>query len=132
MRELHGDARDLLNEANNSDLVKAQVSTGSALLDVPQGRVDYSFGDIHPFGNPHYQVDPESGRQMARNIFNALAYVGAPDKDYFAQNLATFESQLTAAKKTWNTAMAPFAGTRFIPYPRCDLCTELWLRGDQR
>lgn len=109
-------ARDLVNEANNSALVKAQVSTGIALLDVPQGRVDYSFGDIHPFGNPHYQLDPESGRQMARNIFNALVYVDAPDKDYFAQNLATFELQLTAAEKRWTAAMAPFAGTRFIPY----------------
>jgi zinc/manganese transport system substrate-binding protein len=109
-------ARDLVNEANNSELVKAQVSTGITLLDVPQGRVDYSFGDIHPFGNPHYQLDPESGRQMARNIFNALVYVDAPDKDYFAQNLATFESQLTAAEKRWTAAMAPFAGSKFIPY----------------
>jgi len=109
-------ARDLVNEANNSELVKAQVSTGIALLDVPQGRVDYSFGDIHPFGNPHYQLDPESGRQMSRNICNALVYVDAPDKDYFTQNLATFEDQLTAAEKRWNAAMAPFAGTKFIPY----------------
>jgi zinc/manganese transport system substrate-binding protein len=109
-------ARDLVNEANNSELVKAQVSTGIALLDVPQGRVDYSFGDIHPFGNPHYQLDPESGRQMARNICNALVYVDAPDKDYFTQNLATFEAQLTAAEKRWTAAMAPFAGYKFIPY----------------
>ena len=109
-------ARDLVNEANNSALVKAQVSTGIALLDVPQGRVDYSFGDIHPFGNPHYQLDPELGRQMARNICNALVYVDAPDKDYFMQNLASFEAQLTAAEKRWTAVMAPFAGTKFIPY----------------
>ncbi len=109
-------ARDLVTEANNSELVKAQVSPGIALLDVPQGRVDYSFGDIHPFGNPHYQLDPESGRQMARNICNALVYVDAPDKEYFTQNLATFEAQLTAAEKRWTAAMAPFAGTKFIPY----------------
>lgn len=109
-------ARDLVNEANNGELVKAQVSTGIALLDVPQGRVDYSFGDIHPFGNPHYQLDPESGRQMARNIFNALVYVDAGDKDYFAQNLATFEAQLTAGEKRWSAEMAPFADSKFIPY----------------
>jgi len=109
-------ARDLVNEANNADLVKAQVSSGIMLLDVPQGRVDYSFGDIHPFGNPHYQLDPEAGRQMAKNIFNALVYVDAADKDYFAQNLATFDTLLTAAEKKWTAEMAPFAGTKFIPY----------------
>jgi zinc/manganese transport system substrate-binding protein len=109
-------ARDLVNEANNTDLVKAQVSSGIALLDVPQGRVDYSFGDIHPFGNPHYQLDPEAGRQMAKNIFNALVYVDAADKDYFAQNLAAFDTLLTAAEQKWTAEMAPFAGTKFIPY----------------
>lgn len=109
-------ARDLVNEANNANLVKAQVSSGIALLDVLQGHVDYSFGDIHPFGNPHYQLDPESGRQMARNIFNALVYVDAADKDYFAQNLATFEARLTEAEKKWHAEMMPFAGRKFIPY----------------
>lgn len=109
-------ARDLVNEANNANLVKAQVSSGIPLLDVPQGRVDYSFGDIHPYGNPHYQLDPEDGRLMARNIFNALVYVDAADKDYFARNLAEFEARLTEAEKKWSTQMAPFAGARFIPY----------------
>jgi len=109
-------ARDLVNEANNANLVKAQVSSGIPLLDVPQGRVDYSFGDIHPYGNPHYQLDPEDGRLMARNIFNALVYVDAADKDYFARNLAEFEARLTEAEKKWSAQMAPFAGARFIPY----------------
>lgn len=109
-------ARDLVNEANNANLVKAQVSTGISLLDIPQGRVDYSFGDIHPFGNPHYQLDPESGRQMAKNIFNALTYVDPADKAYFAQNLDAFEARLTTSEAKWTVAMAPYAGTKFIPY----------------
>ena len=109
-------ARDLVAEANNANLVKAQVATGIPLLDVPQGHVDYSFGDIHPFGNPHFQLDPEAGRQMAKNVFNALAYVDPADKPYFAQNLAAFESRLSDAEKKWTAEMAPFAGVKFIPY----------------
>jgi len=109
-------ARDLVNEANNSSLVKAQVSYQIPLLDVPQGRVDYSFGDIHPYGNPHYQLDPEDGRIMARNIFNALAYSDPADKQYFAANLAAFEHRLSAAEANWRTEMAPYAGVKFVPY----------------
>jgi len=109
-------ARDLVNQANNSNLVKAQVSYQIPLLDVPQGHVDYSFGDIHPYGNPHYQLDPECGRIMARNIFNALAYTDPADKDYFAANLAAFDSQLTAAEAKWHAEMAPYAGAKFVPY----------------
>jgi zinc/manganese transport system substrate-binding protein len=109
-------SRDLVNEANNSNLVKAQVSVGIPLMDVPKGRVDYSFGDIHPYGNPHYQLDPEAGRVMAQNVFNALSYTDPADKDYFAGNLKTFDDQLSAAEKKWDAEMAPFAGTAFIPY----------------
>jgi len=109
-------ARDLVNESNNSNLIKAQVSYQIPLLDVPEGKVDYSFGDIHPYGNPHYQLDPEDGRIMAQNISNALAYADPADKAYFAQNLAAFDDRLTAAEQKWRAAMAPFAGDKFIPY----------------
>jgi zinc/manganese transport system substrate-binding protein len=109
-------ARDLINEANNPNLIKAQVSYQVPLLDVPSGHVDYSFGDIHPYGNPHYQLDPEDGRIMARNIFNAMAYADPAAKDYFAANLAAFNDRLTAAEKKWNAEMAPYAGRKFIPY----------------
>lgn len=109
-------ARDLVNEANNANLVKAQVSVGVPLLDVPKGRVDYSFGDIHPYGNPHYQLDPEDGRIMAQNIFNALAYADPADRDYFATNLKAFDERLTSAEAKWRTEMTPFAGAKFIPY----------------
>jgi zinc/manganese transport system substrate-binding protein len=109
-------ARDLVNESNNANLVKAQVSYQIPLMDVPQGKVDYSFGDIHPYGNPHYQLGPEDGRIMARNIFDALAYTDPADKAYFAKNLAAFDERLTAAEKKWQAEMAPFAGTKFIPY----------------
>jgi ABC-type Zn uptake system ZnuABC Zn-binding protein ZnuA len=109
-------ARDLVNQANNPNLVKAQVSYQIPLLDIPQGHVDYSFGDIHPYGNPHYQLDPECGRIMARNIFNALSYTDPADKDYFAANLAAFDAQLSAAETKWHAEMAPYAGVKFVPY----------------
>lgn len=109
-------ARDLVNEANNAQLIKAQVSYGVPLLDVPTGRVDYSFGDIHPYGNPHYQLDPDDGKVMARNITNALSYADPADKDFFAANLKSFDDRLSKAEEKWRSEMAPFAGTKFIPY----------------
>ncbi len=109
-------ARDLVSEANNADLIKADVSYQVPLLDVPTGRVDFSFGDIHPYGNPHYQLDPEDGRVMARNIFNAMAYADPADKDYFAGNLNAFDKRLDEAEARWRAAMAPFAGIKFISY----------------
>src|SRR5215510_12057371 len=42
------------------------ASTAIKVLDTPQGNVDRSMGDVHPLGNPHYWLDPENGRRIAR------------------------------------------------------------------
>src|ERR1700690_2126860 len=88
-------ARDVVTASDNANLVKAEIYHGIKLLDVPKGNVDYSFGDIHPFGNPHFQLDPEAGRIMAKNIETALVEVDPADKAYFDKNLADFEKKLT-------------------------------------
>ena len=33
-------------------------------IQVPEGPVDRSMGDVHPFGNPHYTLDPSSIKPM--------------------------------------------------------------------
>jgi ABC-type Zn uptake system ZnuABC Zn-binding protein ZnuA len=109
-------ARDLVNAANNPNLVKAEIYHGIPLLDVPKGNIDYSFGDIHPYGNPHFQLNPEDGRIMARNICKALVYVDSGDKTTFEKNLADFESNLSKAEARWHAEMAPYKGYAFIPY----------------
>lgn len=109
-------ARDLVSASNNPDLQKAEIYHGIQLLDVPGGHIDYSFGDIHPNGNPHFQLAPEDGRIMARNIEKALESVDPADKDTFDKNLADFERKLTTAEARWQRQMAPFKEAGFIPY----------------
>ncbi|MDE2490018.1 MAG: zinc ABC transporter substrate-binding protein [Elusimicrobia bacterium] len=109
-------ARDLVDAAHNPDLIKAQIYQGVPLLDKPTGRVDYSLGDIHPYGNPHFQLNPEDGRIMARNIEKALAYADPADASLFAANLKSFEKDLTKAETRWNAEMAPFKGDAILPY----------------
>jgi len=66
----------LMEVANNSKILPSQAgnidcSVGIQVLEVPRS-VDRSEGDVHPKGNPHYNLDPLSGRIMARNIANGL------------------------------------------------------------
>src|SRR5829696_3246404 len=42
------------------------VSSVIRVLDRPAGNVDRSMGDVHALGNPHYWLDPENGRRIAR------------------------------------------------------------------
>src|SRR5215210_4443915 len=46
------------------------VSRAATVLDRPSGNVDRSLGDVHALGNPHYWLDPENGRRIAR-LFQA-------------------------------------------------------------
>src|SRR5438874_100844 len=39
--------------------------------DVPQS-TDHSAGDVHPYGNPHYMLDPVMAKKAVESIYNAL------------------------------------------------------------
>src|SRR5215469_10326680 len=44
------------------------ASQFSEILEIPQGAVTRAEGDVHPLGNPHYWLDPDNGRRIARGI----------------------------------------------------------------
>ena len=49
------------------------ASNGCDILERPTGTVTRAMGDVHPYGNPHYWLDPENGRIIARAIAGKLA-----------------------------------------------------------
>src|SRR4051812_25942961 len=67
---------------------------------------DRAQGDIHPNGNPHYWLDPENGRLMARSIAARLSQIDPEGKATYDANLAAFEKQLTAKESEWSAKMA--------------------------
>ncbi|PYT32995.1 MAG: zinc ABC transporter substrate-binding protein [Acidobacteria bacterium] len=88
------------------------------ILEIPTGQVTRAMGDVHPLGNPHYWLDPENGRRMAKAIQQKLAELRPEDAAYFAQREADFERRLTDSEKRWDTAMAPYRGRKVITYHR--------------
>jgi len=75
-------------------------------------------GDVHPSGNPHYWLDPDNGRIIAKSIAGALARIAPADRAYFDQRYADFDRRLGEAQKRWMTAMAPYKGTKVVTYHR--------------
>jgi zinc/manganese transport system substrate-binding protein len=88
------------------------------ILEIPTGQVTRAMGDVHPLGNPHYWLDPENGRRMAKAIQQKLAELRPEDAAYFAQREADFERRLTESEKKWQAAMAPYRGRKVITYHR--------------
>src|SRR5688572_9866387 len=71
------------------------ASVGVRILDIPTGQITRAMGDVHPTGNPHYWLDPDNGRIIAKSIAAALTRVSPNDKAYFDQRYADFDRRLT-------------------------------------
>lgn len=70
------------------------------MLEVPAA-VSRAQGDIHPFGNPHYQTDPANGAPMAQAIVEGLERVDPANKAYYDGRLADFKARLAMAVARW-------------------------------
>lgn len=77
---------------------------------------DRGQGDIHPGGNPHYWLDPENARLMARGIAQRLSQLDPEGAATFQANLASFEAQLTAKEAEWAASLAPLSGKAIVTY----------------
>jgi len=94
------------------------ASQFAEILEKPTGVVTRAMGDVHPFGNPHYWLDPENGRRVAQGIANKLAAMHPADAPYFNSRFADFSKRLTDAEKIWDAEMQPYHGRRVITYHR--------------
>src|SRR5213080_3736702 len=80
----------LIQQSRNS---KVQVggegyldaSLQARILEIPQGQITRAEGDVHPLGNPHYWLDPENGRRIAKAIEAKLSAMDAANAAYYAQ-----------------------------------------------
>ena len=94
------------------------ASQSVRILEIPTGQVSRAMGDVHALGNPHYWMDPENGRIIAREIADKLSQFRPGDRAYFEQRLADFDKRLTEAEKRWTAEMAPYRGLKVVTYHR--------------
>jgi zinc/manganese transport system substrate-binding protein len=116
----------LLNVAANPnlrhDVVKQCVgagcidcSEGLAVLEKPDS-LSRSEGEIHPFGNPHYNLDPEDGALIARNIAAGLKRVDPEHAADYDKNLKAYLAELDAKLVEWRKWVAPLKGVKAVSY----------------
>ncbi|HET7228655.1 MAG TPA: metal ABC transporter substrate-binding protein [Longimicrobium sp.] len=92
------------------------VSQAIRVLDRPTGNVDRSQGDVHPAGNPHYWLDPENGRRIARLFRDRLSQLSPSDAATFARNYSAFEARLNAAERAWAPQIAQIRGKPVVAW----------------
>jgi zinc/manganese transport system substrate-binding protein len=94
------------------------ASQFAEILEIPTEVVTRAMGDVHPFGNPHYWLDPENGRRIAQGIAQKLSSMRPADAAYFQQQLQAFSDKLTQQEQHWNAIMQPYRGRKVVTYHR--------------
>ncbi len=92
------------------------LSIGVTLLEEPTGQISRAQGDIHPFGNPHFWLNPENGRNMARAIAERLTQLDPDHAADYQQNLQPFLAKLDGKIAAWKALLEPAQGKEAIGY----------------
>src|SRR4051812_11661773 len=111
----------LIQQSRNS---KVQVggsgyldaSQHARILDIPTAQITRAMGDVHPQGNPHYWLDPENGKIIARDVAAKFAELRPGDRSTFEQRAADFSRRIDESEKRWLAMMAPYKGTKVVTY----------------
>jgi zinc/manganese transport system substrate-binding protein len=108
--------QQLIDGSRNDKLLLIDLSADINKKEVPTTKVDASQGDVHPYGNPHYWLDPENAKIMAEEIYNALTDFSSSDADYFKKNLDNFEKTIDSNMKNWSNKMSSLKQKNIITF----------------
>lgn len=106
----------IIDGSRNNKILTIDCSNGVAVLEKPTGKVDASLGDVHPFGNPHYWLDPENGIIIAQNILTGLQKSDPVDAAQFTERFEQFKKECGERIAIWNEKLKPLAGVNIITY----------------
>jgi zinc/manganese transport system substrate-binding protein len=110
----------LLEVASNPKILPGQsgyidCSVGIEVLEAAS-RIDRAEGDVHPKGNPHYNLDPLSGKVMARNIAAGLSRNFPQHQEVFNKNLQVYLAELDRWIPRWQEMAGPLRGVKIVTY----------------
>jgi len=113
----------LINQARNARIQPGadgyfDASLTAKILDLPTGQLTRAMGDVHPLGNPHYWLDPENGRAIAKAVQAKLSQKDPANAPYYAQRAADFDRRLSEAQQRWTSMMASYKGIKVVTYHR--------------
>ncbi len=113
----------LLEKVSNPRIQPGQpgwccVGDGITPLEVPAA-LDRSQGaDLHPRGNPHFNLDPENGRIMAAEVRDLLARLDPGRAAAYQARWEAWDKEAQKRIAAWTERLAPLRGQALVTYHR--------------
>jgi ABC-type Zn uptake system ZnuABC Zn-binding protein ZnuA len=110
----------LLEVARNSNILPGAPGYIDASLyihplEIPDSQ-SRTQGELHPLGNPHFNLDPTQGKLMARAIAEGLERVDPDGAEVYRAGLASYEKLLDGKIAEWDQLAAPLRGLKAVSY----------------
>ena len=86
------------------------------ILEVPQGGVDRSQGDIHPFGNPHFLLDPRNMLLVADGLAARLTQLDPAGASTYQSGLSNLHATLEPKIAEWEKQAASLRGAPVVGF----------------
>lgn len=74
------------------------------------------FGEIHPFGNPHYWLYPKNVITSAERIYQKLSEFLPEKRDYFYENYKSFTDRFEKTVDEVRQILQDLQGVKIVPY----------------
>lgn len=85
-------------------------------LEVPKSLDRGQGADLHPRGNPHFNLDPENGRIMAAAVRDLLIAVDPESTALYQQRWQAWDKQAQLKIAEWKKLMEPLRGKKVVVY----------------
>lgn len=124
-------ARNPALRPGSTGLLDASAAV-AGILEVPTGAVDRSQGDIHPFGNPHYLLDPRNVALIGQAIADALTVIDPEGGDLYQAGAARLRETMDAHLERWNGSRESLDGKPVVAFHKQWEYLASWLELDIR
>ena len=124
----------LIRQAGNPKIASGpgyfMASDQITTLEKPS-KLDRSEGDIHPQGNPHFQLDPYRVLAIAKALDARLAELDPGNAAKYKEHLDDFSTRWQAAIQVWETKAAPLKGRKVVVHHLSWIYLLHWLGMEQ-
>ncbi len=104
----------LIDGSRNNNIQIVDLSQDIEKKEVPTTKMDARYGDVHPYGNPHYYLDPLDVKIMAKEVLDALSTQDPGNAIYYEKNYNDYMKLFDAKITEWGKKMAKAKGTPIV------------------
>ncbi len=106
----------IIDGSRNNNLIIVDCSKYVRKLEVPSFNADARYGDLHPFGNPHYWLTPQNAKPITDAIIEGLMKIDAEHDDQFLANQEKLLNDISETTTRLQPKIDKIRGTQIIFY----------------